>query len=321
MAGEDPVIKIFVSHRIDLVSDIVANPLYVPVRCGAVFDKRENTGMQGDDTGENISEKRVNYNELTVQYWAWKNAKADYYGLCHYRRYLSFSDRVYKTIPHGLVSAPVLTSKYEERFSLLDSDKMKRIIPQFDFIMPQPAPVAKMPVPHGKAATVKDLWQTHEGLFFEHGAVDALLERLTQLFPEYAAAAKEYFNSGFHIGYNCFVAKRELFDRLCKLQFTMLKRLEAETDLTKYPRTLGYYGEMLFGIFCYYISTRTDCRVDKRQLVLFRSTQAPANRGELLKCYAGYAMDNTVRAATNKLFPLGTKRREKLKNIYFDIFK
>ncbi|MCL2520879.1 MAG: DUF4422 domain-containing protein, partial [Spirochaetaceae bacterium] len=84
-------IKIFVSHRIDLDSEVIDNPLFVPVRCGAVYDKRENKpDIIGDDTGDNISEKRLSYNELTVMYWAWKNVKADYYGLCHYRRYFSF---------------------------------------------------------------------------------------------------------------------------------------------------------------------------------------------------------------------------------------
>ena len=85
-------IKIFVSHRIDLDSEIIDNPLFIPVRCGAVYDKRENITMLGDNTGDNISEKRNSFCELTVQYWAWKNIKADYYGLCHYRRYFSFAD-------------------------------------------------------------------------------------------------------------------------------------------------------------------------------------------------------------------------------------
>ena len=76
---EKPDIKIFVSHRIDLDSETIDNPLYVPVRCGAVYDEREDVRMLGDDTGENISERRMSFCELTVQYWAWKNVKVDYY--------------------------------------------------------------------------------------------------------------------------------------------------------------------------------------------------------------------------------------------------
>lgn len=58
-----PVIKIFVSHRTDQVSETIDNPLYVNVRCGAVYDKRnpeEYGHMLGDDTGDNISEKSIN---------------------------------------------------------------------------------------------------------------------------------------------------------------------------------------------------------------------------------------------------------------------
>ena len=59
-------IKIFVSHRIDIDSKVLNNPLFIPVRCGAVFDKRKNVSMIGDNIGDNISEKRMSFNELTV---------------------------------------------------------------------------------------------------------------------------------------------------------------------------------------------------------------------------------------------------------------
>ena len=61
-------IKIFVSHRIDLDSQTIDNPLFVPIRCGAVYDEREGITMLGDDTGDNISEKRTSFCELTVLY-------------------------------------------------------------------------------------------------------------------------------------------------------------------------------------------------------------------------------------------------------------
>ena len=45
-------IKIFVSHRIDIESELINNPIYVPVRCGAVFDDKNPMHILGDDTGE-----------------------------------------------------------------------------------------------------------------------------------------------------------------------------------------------------------------------------------------------------------------------------
>ena len=70
-------IKIFVSNRIDLNSELISNPLFIPVRCGAVFDSRPETTILGDNSGENIYERRKTINELTVKYWAWKNVDAD----------------------------------------------------------------------------------------------------------------------------------------------------------------------------------------------------------------------------------------------------
>ena len=37
-------IKIFVAHRIDRNSELIPNRLYVPVRCGAVFDEKNPRG-------------------------------------------------------------------------------------------------------------------------------------------------------------------------------------------------------------------------------------------------------------------------------------
>lgn len=61
--------------------------IYMPVQVGAALNDK--FGAACDDTGDNISDKNPYYCELTGLYWMWKNVKADYCGLVHYRRYFA----------------------------------------------------------------------------------------------------------------------------------------------------------------------------------------------------------------------------------------
>ena len=63
-----PVIKIFVSRRLDLPSVTVPNPLYIPVVCGSIYTRKVENGFIRDDAGNNISEKRNAFCEFTVEY-------------------------------------------------------------------------------------------------------------------------------------------------------------------------------------------------------------------------------------------------------------
>ena len=62
--------------------------IYLPVFVGAANIEDYSYPYQRDDEGNNISDKNYYYCELTGLYWAYKNLKADYIGLCHYHRYL-----------------------------------------------------------------------------------------------------------------------------------------------------------------------------------------------------------------------------------------
>lgn len=73
-------------HKYD--NNIRQDNIYLPIHVGKVLSNKD-LGFQGDDTGDNISRKNKNYCELTGLYWAWKNLKSEYVGLCHYRRYFN----------------------------------------------------------------------------------------------------------------------------------------------------------------------------------------------------------------------------------------
>lgn len=318
-------IKIFVSHRIDIDSELVSNPLYVPVRCGAVFDTENLMSIQGDNTGDNISGKRLSFCEFTVQYWAWKNVKADYYGLCHYRRYLSFSKRKFKTDGFNMVQGLSLLPSAKKRFGLLNVSVMEKIISSYDIIVSEYADVQKIPTPTGTHSTVSEMWNAYLGIFFEKSSLDLMFELIDKMAPLYSRSAREYFAGHLHRGFNCYILKRELFYRLCEFQFPLLFEIEKRIDSTKYSQTMlrtpAFIGEMLYGIFMYHVTTYEQCKIKELQLVFFNNTNRIKSHLDLIERYILDCVDFALRAIIDPIMPVGSKGRAILKSITCNISK
>lgn len=316
-------IKIFVSHRIDINSELIDNPLYVPVRCGAVFDKKNPMGILGDDTGDNISEKRMSFCEFTVQYWAWKNVEADYYGLCHYRRYLSFSDKRFRTDEYNMIHSAQLTPAQKKRIGILGERKMRDLIEQYDIVTSEYATARKIPLPGKRAETVRELWDAHDGIFFEKYVIDEMFSIIADMFPEYSESAREYFTGKLHRGFNCYVMKKELFYRMCEFQFPIMEVISRRIDTTNYTQTMqrtpAFIGEMLYGIFIYHVSTREKAKAKELQLAFFASTDRIKGKFDLFSRYLRYGVDKVVRAVVDPILPKGSARREKVKDVYYKI--
>lgn len=318
-----PKIEIYVSHRIDLNSQLVNNPLYKNMRCGAVFDDKNPMNIAGDDTGDNISERRMSFCEFTVQYWAWKNSDADYIGLCHYRRYLSFAEKRYKLNEFGLIPIFLLTEKQMKKFGLLDSEKMAETIRQYDLLIPEPARMEYYPTPKGKVKNIRELWEANDNHLIKSEVLDKLLSLIDELSPEYSISAREYFAGDRHFGYNCYVMRRDLFCKLCEFQFPILFAVEEWVKTRSYagdfPRIPGYAGEILYGIFVYHEEKNRDVRIKQLQLILVRDSDRIKSTANMIWRSVKGRLELIPRALINLFFPIGSTRREKLKNIYYAI--
>jgi len=316
-------VKIFVSHRIDINSELIENPLYVPVRCGAVFDQDNPMNITGDNTGDQISCRRMSFCEFTVQYWAWKNVDADYYGLCHYRRYLSFASKRFKTDEHNMIYVPMLTPKAKSKYGLTDDSTMERIILGCDLVTSEPAPVARIPTFQGRQTTVGALWDAYVGIFFKQSMVNFVLQLIDRLAPQYSHSAKAYFSGTLHRGFNCYVMKKELFYRLCSFQFPIMFEAERLIDTSGYTQTMmrtpAFIGEILYGIFIYHLLTQESWRIKELQLVYFRNTDRITGRSELVKRYICAYAEQGARMIVDPFFEKGSRRREILKNVYYGI--
>ena len=76
--------KIVVAYHKHWLSYDSESGIFLPIHVGKSLS-RTDLGIIGDDTGDNISYLNPYYCEMTAMYYAWKNIKADYKGLCHYR--------------------------------------------------------------------------------------------------------------------------------------------------------------------------------------------------------------------------------------------
>lgn len=322
---EKPVIKIFVSRRLDLPSITINNPLYVPTVCGSTYAEQVDSRFTRDDAGDNISEERNSFCEFTVQYWAWKNAEADYYGLCHYRRYLTFSPKHFKENNQRQVMEGLLDSYTIRKYDLLNDKHMRDVIEANDAVVNVAADVRHIPTPHGFQNSVYDHWAAHDGMFFDKQVLPMLLETIREIKPQYYASALAYMHDHWHRGYNCYIMKKALFNEMCEFQFPVMFAMEekvSQSGLDKdFPRTIGYLGEMMYGIFIYHLQKQEKYKIKEQQLVYFEQTVPPDSLWQRamdhLLFWAKFRFENVG----YKILPKNSRRRNLVKKIYFRLVK
>ena len=265
-------LKIFVSNRIDLETDSFNSSILCPVRCGAVYDKRSDVDMQGDHTGDNISERRMTFCELTVQYWAWKNVEADYYGLFHYRRFFNFSKFKFPEDPYGSVVEECITEDTARIYGLQDKT-MSNIIGKYDLIIPEKRDVTTFPE-HPKS--IYDHWCKASALHEQD--LKTMLSVVARMQPDYYETAQEYLKGSY--GYFCcmHIMKKELFHAYCEWLYPILFELEREIDIGRYTeegqRTVGHLAERLLGIYIFHLQkNRPQLKIKELQTVYFTKPQ------------------------------------------------
>lgn len=81
---------------------------------------------------------------------------------------------------------------------------------------------------------------------------NAMLDIISELYPEYFSTAIEFQNGNYYYGYNMFIARKEIFNEYCEWLFPILfeceKRCKPRED--KYQqRYIGFLAERLLSIF------------------------------------------------------------------------
>lgn len=265
-------------------SELPQNELFLPIQVGASLASRTLPITQ-DNTGDNISTKNPTYCELTAQYWAWKNLQADYYGLCHYRRFLCFKPGSAQRDRRNQIQAGVLDQFNIERFGLNDADLMRHTIEQYDLVIGEEQTVSHLYTPRGSKNTAYAHWTAHDRALIMKSDLDQMLQILSEVSPEVGQAAREYLASKYFLGFNCFVMKKELFQQLCSIEFEVLSRLEQVVDLSHYcqqlTRIYGFMGEIISSSFFYYLQQTGKYRIKHVPILYFNYTDPLENYAPL----------------------------------------
>lgn len=210
---------------------------YLPLHVGKALSGKD-LGIQGDNTGDNISSKNKSYCELTGLYWAWKNLKdTDIIGLCHYRRYFDFHHQCMPILPYT-------------KFS-------KDYIPKLDFSIPnsilKKISKGKIVVPR----VINNVGSLYDEYCICHYSED--LRTLEAVVKEKSEKAySDAFDRVMHLThkplcYNMFVMSWADFDKYCTWLFAILEETERRIDITHYDtvqqRVFGYMAERLFNVY------------------------------------------------------------------------
>ena len=244
MSEKKPDIKIFVSHRIDQDSETIDNPLYLNVRCGAVYDTREDVSMLGDDTGDNISNKVNTFGDLTVQYWAWKNVEADYYGFYKANQYLLLHSDLKNNFDKTPNCLNVLFSEDNiKKYRLNLAESSKEIISKYNAIV-------------GKPKEKKDTSFFSSFMSKLDGfCIETYIETIRSIQPDFGESAKKYNESEWEFETPLFIMDKSTFFELCEFQFSVLFELEKSLNVSKLTTNqlniFEVFGAFLFGTFIY----------------------------------------------------------------------
>ena len=258
-------------------SELPRNNLFLPVRVGAALAS-DDFGLQRDDDGkDNISKKNPGYCELTAIYWAWKNLKADYYGLFHYRRFYSFADKRFPVSDDGhmMIRAKALSQDIFAKYGLLDEDHMRDTIESNDLIVHESRPVRGIPTPMAiPGKSVREHYEYHDGTIVRNSDIKLMMDIVHRKYPDIYPYIDKYLDGNTFLGYNMFIMKREYFMRMCEFEFGVLSEVEKSISSSLSERSLnanriyGYLAEILTSAYIYYLrQTVVGLRVRELQMI------------------------------------------------------
>ncbi|MCI6305652.1 MAG: DUF4422 domain-containing protein [Subdoligranulum sp.] len=270
---QNPDIKIFTSYhkKCKLLS---SNYIY-PIQVGTSINGIVYPDTLHDDDGDNISDKNRMYCELTAQYWAWKNADADYYGFMHYRRYFSFNPASLREDSYGNI---LFNSPNKEAFDTLQVDdaSISELVSQYDVLCTTPQLISNL----NQGRTVWEHYKKSPHHRIED--MQTVLDIIKEKYPDYSSAAQKYMNSKYAYFCNMYILRKDIFQNYSEWLFGILQEHEKLTDFSDYDideyRVSGFLAERLWGIYYTWLKeNHPELRFKELQRSFFKNTDEASN--------------------------------------------
>lgn len=231
--------------------DLPKEAPFIPIQGGAAINPRL-PGIQGDDTGDNISRLNPMFCEMTAMYWAWKNApRTDYVGFFHYRRLLNFGHLLAPDLHWSERNFFDFTPGTMRRFGW-DYETILNAVDGSDIVMPHIEDI-QLPPDWKEPGT---LYQHYRNCHYSRD-INLTMKVIKDLYPEYAKMTDKVMNSTR--GYFChmFIMKWDIFQEYMQWVFditmTVTNQIDLKAPIYKYNkndnRVSGFIGERIINIF------------------------------------------------------------------------
>ena len=221
-----------------------SDPMYLPVHVGAE-GKKDSDGKEldlgyiKDNTGDNISYLNPYFCELTGLYWAWKNIKADYLGLVHYRRHFGNGKK---------------------------GNLWKNIL-RYEDIKPYLGKI-RVFVPRKRNYYIETLYSHYKNTHYSN-QLEVTRQVISEKYPEYLYSYDRVIRHTYGYMFNMMIMEKDLMDQYCSWLFDILfevgKRIDT-SGLSAFQRR--YYGRISEIIFNVWIDNKLSMgQIKKNELI------------------------------------------------------
>ena len=265
-------VAIGVCHHKD--GPFIKDDIFMPIQVGAANSNVEKMEWYRDDTGDNISEKNSSFCELTALYWLWKNVDAQFYGLMHYRRLLSFNLGDHASYSY------IDLAKAAKRHNW-NANQFEKDISRFDILTSPYWDVHPVGQP-------QNVMTNYDFYARDHFAKD--LDIVLEIIKDddiaiYKSVIEHVYSHSCNFANLC-IMNRRVFNLYCEWLFRILFKAENLVDISgydKYQRRIwGFIAERLLGGYINYLRRTENPVVGELGVVFLQSKPAVIDRAVVL---------------------------------------